>query len=118
VADYSGAWVIHIFSLYGGSNCKSSSIDDIVLCAIKDAIPNGKIQKGNVVKDDIYRTKKSITRKDGTRISFDDNACVLINNDGTSVGTRVFDPVAPKILNKGENFLKIASLEMEILLNL
>jgi large subunit ribosomal protein L14 len=115
VADNSGARIVRIFRLYGGSNRKSSSIGDIVLCAVKDAIPNGKVQKGDVVKAVIVRTKKSIARKDGSRISFDDNACVLINNDGTPVGTRVFGPVAREIRNKGENFLKIASLATEIL---
>lgn len=115
VADNSGARIVRIFRLYGGSNRKSSSVGDIVLCAVKDAIPNGKVQKGDVVKAVIVRTKKSIARKDGSRISFDDNACVLINNDGTPVGTRVFGPVAREIRNKGENFLKIASLATEIL---
>lgn len=115
VADNSGARIVRIFRLYGGSNRKSSSIGDVVLCAVKDAIPNGKVQKGDVVKAIIVRTKKSIARKDGSRISFDDNACVLINNDGTPIGTRVFGPVAREIRNKGENFLKIASLAMEIL---
>lgn len=115
VADNSGARIVRIFRLYGGSNRKSSSIGDIVLCAVKEAIPNGKVKKSDVVKAIIIRTKKSIKRFDGSRISFDDNACVLINDDGTPIGTRIFGPVAREIRDKGENFIKIASLAEEVL---
>jgi len=115
VADNSGARSVRIFRLYGGSTRKSSSIGDIVLCAVKEAIPNGKVKKGDVVRAIIVRTKKAINRPDGTQIAFDDNACVLINEDGTPVGTRVFGPVARELREKGEGFMKIVSLAIEVL---
>jgi len=115
VADNSGARIVRIFNLYGGSYRKSSSIGDIVLCAVKDAIPNGKVKKGDIVRAIIVRTKKAINRPDGSQIAFDDNACVLINEDGTPVGTRVFGPVARELRDKGEGFMKIVSLAIEVL---
>ncbi|MCQ2794157.1 MAG: 50S ribosomal protein L14 [Bacilli bacterium] len=115
VADNSGARSVRIFNLYGGSNRKSSGIGDIVLCAVKEAIPNGKVKKGDVVKAIIVRTKKAYNRPDGSQIAFDDNACVLINDDGTPVGTRVFGPVARELRDKGEGFMKIVSLAIEVL---
>lgn len=83
VADNSGARSVRIFRLYGGSKRKSANIGDIVLCAVKDAIPNGKIKKGDVVKGVIVRTKKGVSRPDGSYVKFDDNAIVLINEDGS-----------------------------------
>ncbi|MCQ2795385.1 MAG: 50S ribosomal protein L14 [Bacilli bacterium] len=115
VADNSGARSVRIFRLYGGGNRKSSTIGDIVLCAVKEAIPNGKVKKGDVVRAIIVRTKKAINRPDGSQIAFDDNACVLINEDGTPVGTRVFGPVARELRDKGEGFMKIVSLAIEVL---
>ena len=81
VADNSGARSVRAFTLYGGSYRKSSSVGDIVLCAVKDAIPNGKVKKGDVVRCVIVRTKKAIGRRDGSTIAFDDNAVVIINDD-------------------------------------
>lgn len=115
VADNSGARSVRIFRLYGGGNRKSSTIGDIVLCAVKEAIPNGKVKKGDIVRAIIVRTKKAINRPDGSQIAFDDNACVLINEDGTPVGTRVFGPVARELRDKGEGFMKIVSLAIEVL---
>ena len=115
VADNSGARIVRIFRLYGGGNRKFSSIGDIVLCSVKEAIPNGKVKKSDIVKAIIVRTKKSIERNDGSRISFDDNACVLINDDGTPIGTRIFGPIAREIRDKGEKFIKITSLAEEVL---
>jgi len=115
VADNSGARKVRIFRLYGGSFRKTSTIDDIVLCAVKDAIPNGKIKKGEIVKGIIVRTKKAINRADGSTIKFDDNAIVLINDDGTPRGTRVFGPVARELRDKGEGAMKIISLAPEVL---
>lgn len=115
VADNSGARIVQIFRLYGGSNRKFSSIGDIVLCSVKEAIPNGKVKKSDVVKAIIVRTKKPIKRYDGSLISFDDNACVLINDDGTPIGTRIFGPIAREIRDKGEKFIKITSLAEEVL---
>lgn len=116
VADNSGARLVRAFNLYGGSKRKSSSIGDIILAAVKDAIPNGKVKKGKVVKCVIVRTKKAIQRADGSTIAFDDNAVVLINDDGTPIGTRVFGPVARELRDKGvEGFMKIVSLAPEVL---
>lgn len=115
VADNSGAKSVRVFRLYGGSKRKSSSVGDIVLCAVKDAIPNGKIKKGDVVKGVIVRTVKNVRRADGSNVSFDDNAVVIINDDGTPRGTRVFGPVARELRDKGEGFMKIISLAPEVL---
>lgn len=115
VADNSGARSVRAFRLFGGSNRKSSSIGDIILCAVKDAIPNAKVKKGDVVKCVIVRTKKAINRPDGSTISFDDNAVVVINDDNNPVGTRVFGPVARELRDKGETFMKIISLAPEVL---
>lgn len=115
VADNSGARSVRVFRLYGGGNRKSSGIGDIVLCAVKDAIPNGKVKKGDVVKAIIVRTKHAINRVDGSTVRFDDNACVIINDDGSPVGTRVFGPVARELRDKGEGFMKIISLAPEVL---
>jgi large subunit ribosomal protein L14 len=115
VADNSGARSVRVFRLYGGSKRKVSSVGDIVLCSVKDAIPNGKIKKGDVVKGVIVRTVKNIRRADGSNVSFDDNAVVIINDDGTPRGTRVFGPVARELRDKGEGFMKIISLAPEVL---
>lgn len=115
VADNSGARSVRVFRLYGGGNRKSSGIGDIVLCAVKDAIPNGKVKKGDVVKAIIVRTRYAINRADGSTVRFDDNACVIINDDGSPVGTRVFGPVARELREKGEGFMKIVSLAVEVL---
>ena len=115
VADNSGARVVRVFRIYGGSHRKSCSVGDIVQCAVKDAIPNGKVKKSDVVKAVIVRTSYPIERKDGSTIRFDDNACVIINEDKTPVGTRVFGPVARELREKGEAFMKIVSLANEVL---
>ena len=116
VADNSGAKSVRIFRIYGGSKRKTASIGDIVLCSVKDAIPNAKVKKGDVVKVVIIRTKKNVQRADGTFISFDDNACVLVNEDGSPKGTRVFGPVARELREKrNEGFMKIVSLAVEVL---
>lgn len=116
VADNSGARSVRAFRLYGGSHRKSASVGDVVLCAVKDAIPNGKVKKGDVVKCVIVRTKYPIQRADGSTIRFDDNAVVIINDDKTPVGTRVFGPVARELREKGEEgFMKIVSLALEVL---
>ena len=115
VADNSGARSVRIFRLYGGSKRKSANIGDVVLCAVKDAIPNGKIKKGDVVKGVIVRTKKGVARPDGSYVKFDDNAVVIINDDGSPKGTRVFGPIARELRDKGEGYMKIVSLALEVL---
>ena len=113
VADNSGARSVRVFRLYGGSHRKTSTIGDVVLCAVKDAIPNGKVKKSDVVKGVIVRTKHPVLRKDGSTIAFDDNAIVLIDNDGNPIGTRVFGPVARELRDRG--YMKIISLAIEVL---
>lgn len=115
VADNSGAKAVRIFRLFGGSFRRVSSIGDIVMCSVKDAIPDGRVKKGDIVKGVIVRTKKAIHRPDGSSISFDDNAVVIINDDGTPKGTRVFGPVARELRDAGEGFMKIISLAPEVL---
>ena len=115
VADNSGAKSVRAFRLFGGSHRKSSSIGDIILCAVKDATPGGKVKKGDVVRCVIVRTKKAINRPNGSTIAFDDNAVVIINEDGSPIGTRVFGPVARELRDKGEGFMKIVSLAPEVL---
>lgn len=115
VADNSGAKSVRAFALKGGSFRKASNIGDIIICAVKDAIPNGTVKKGDVVKAVIVRTKKGIKRANGSHIKFDDNAVVIIKDDGTPRGTRVFGPVARELREKGEGFMKIVSLAPEVL---
>lgn len=116
VADNSGARSVRAFTLYGGSTRRTSYVGDVIKAAVKDAIPNGKVKKGDVVKCVIVRTKKNIIRADGSTISFDDNAVVIINDDCAPVGTRVFGPVARELREKGvEGFMKIVSLAPEVL---
>ena len=113
VADNSGARSVRVFRQYGGSHKKTSTLGDIVLCAVKDAIPNGKVKKSDVVKGVIVRVKYPVQRKDGSTIRFDDNAVVIVDNDGNPVGTRVFGPVARELREKG--YMKIISLAIEVL---
>ncbi|MCH5180818.1 MAG: 50S ribosomal protein L14 [Erysipelotrichales bacterium] len=115
VADNTGARSVRAFRLYGGSHRKSAGVGDIVLCAVKDAIPNGKVKKGDIVKAVIVRTKKAYNRPDGSTIAFDDNAVVIINDEGAPRGTRVFGPVARELRDYGDKFMKIVSLANEVL---
>ena len=115
VADNSGAKSVRVFRLKGGSYRKSASIGDIVTCAVKEAVPNGRVKKSDIVRGVIVRTRHAINRPDGSQIAFDDNAIVLIDNDGAPIGTRVFGPVARELRDKGEGFMKIVSLAPEVL---
>ena len=115
VADNSGARSVRVFRLKGGSYRKSCSIGDIVTCAVKEAIPNGRVKKSDIVKGIIVRTKHAINRPDGSQIAFDDNAVVLIDAEGAPIGTRVFGPVARELRDKGEGYMKIVSLAVEVL---
>ena len=115
VADNSGARSVRIFNIKGGSFRKSASIGDIVTCAVKEAIPNGRVKKSDIVKGVIVRTKHAINRPDGSQIAFDDNAVVLIDAEGAPIGTRVFGPVARELREKGEGAMKIVSLAPEVL---
>ena len=113
VADNSGAREVSIIRVLGGSKVKTGNIGDIVVATVKKAIPHGTVAKGKVVKAVIVRSKSGLRREDGSYIKFDDNACVIIKDDGTPVGTRVFGPVARELRDK--NFMKIVSLAKEVL---
>ena len=113
VADNSGAREILVIRVLGGSVVRSGNIGDIVVGTVKKAIPNSNIKKGKVVKAVIVRTVQGTKRSDGSFIKFDDNACVLIKDDNSPVGTRVLGPVARELRDK--NFMKIVSLAPEVL---
>ena len=115
VADNSGAKMGKVVRLYGGSVRRHSNIGDVVLLTVRQATPNSKVKKGDLVKGIIVRTKKGVLRPDGSKISFDDNAVVIVNNDGNMIGTRVFGPVARELREKGEGAMKIVSLAPEVL---
>ena len=115
VADNSGAKSVRIFRIKGGSVKKSASIGDIVMCAVKSAIPNGSVKKGDVVTGVIVRTKKGIKRENGAVIKFDDNAIVLLKKDGMPIGTRVFGPVARELRGISDGCTKITSMAPEVL---
>ena len=111
VADNSGARELSVIKVLGGTNRRIANIGDIVVCSVKTATPGGVVKKGSVVKAVVVRTSKGISRKDGSYISFDDNAAVVIKDDRSPVGTRIFGPVTRE-LRRG-NFMKIISLAPE-----
>ena len=113
VADNSGAKEVMIIKNFGGSIVRSTNIGDVVLVTVKKAIPAGIVKEGQVVKAVIVRTRRGLERPDGSYIRFDDNAVVLIKEDGSLRGTRVFGPVARELREKG--YLKIISLAPEVL---
>ena len=113
VADNSGAREVKVIRVMGGSKRKFGNIGDIVVGTIKVATPNGTVAKGKVVKAVIVRSKFGLKREDGSYIKFDDNACVIIKDDKTPVGTRIFGPVARELRDK--DFMKIISLAKEVL---
>ncbi|MGB4127500.1 MAG: 50S ribosomal protein L14 [Bacilli bacterium] len=115
IADNSGARIGKVIRLYGGSVRRHSNIGDIVLISVRQAVPNSKVKKGDMVKAIVVRTKKGVLRPDGSKIKFDDNAVVIINNDGNMIGTRVFGPVARELREKGDGAMKIVSLAPEVL---
>lgn len=113
VADNSGAKELLVIKVLGGTNRRTANIGDIVVCTVKQATPGGVVKKGSVVRAVIVRTKKGISRSDGSYIKFDDNAAVIIKEDKSPVGTRIFGPVTREL--RGENFMKIISLAPEVL---
>jgi large subunit ribosomal protein L14 len=113
VADNSGARELLVIRVVGGSRVKSGNIGDIVVGTVKKAIPNSNVPKGKVVKAVIVRTVQGVRRADGSYIKFDDNACVLIREDKSPIGTRVLGPVARELREK--DFMKIVSLAPEVL---
>lgn len=113
VADNSGAKEIMCIRVLGGPGRKYGTVGDIIVATVKDALPNSKVKKGDVVKAVIVRTKKEVQRPDGSTIRFDENAAVLINQHKEPIGTRIFGPVARELRAKG--FMKIISLAPEVL---
>jgi large subunit ribosomal protein L14 len=113
VADNSGAKEIMVIRVLGGSRKRFGRIGDIVVASVKEAIPNGNVKKGDVVKAVVVRTKKELRRVDGSYIKFDDNAAVIINTNNEPKGTRIFGPVAREL--RAKDFMKIVSLAPEVL---
>ena len=113
VADNTGAKEVLVIRCLGGSRRRYSNIGDIVVCTVKEATPGGSVKKGDVVKAVIVRTVRGVRRDSGSYIKFDDNAVVIIKDDNTPKGTRIFGPVARELRDK--DFMKIMSLAPEVL---
>ena len=113
VADNSGAKEVLCIRVLGGTKKRYATVGDNIVVAVKNALPSGNVKKGTVAKAVVVRTHKEIRRADGSYIRFDDNACVLINNAGDLVGTRIFGPVARELRDK--QYTKIVSLAPEVL---
>lgn len=113
VADNSGARRVQCIKVIGGSKRKYASIGDIIVVSVKEAIPRGRVKKGQVMKAVVVRTAKGVRRPDGSLIRFDRNAAVLINQAGEPIGTRIFGPVTREL--RGKSHMKIVSLAPEVL---
>lgn len=113
VADNTGAKELLVIRVLGGSGRRYAGVGDIIVCTVKDAIPGGNVKKGDVVKAVVVRTKKQRRRPDGSYIRFDENAAVVLKNDGEPRGTRIFGPVGRELRDK--KFMKIVSLAPEVL---
>lgn len=113
VADNSGAKKVLCVRVLGGTRKRYARIGDIIVVSVREAIPNAKVKKGDVLKAVIVRTTKEIRRMDNTAVRFDDNSAVLLTNAGEPIGTRIFGPVARELRNKG--YTKIISLAPEVL---
>lgn len=113
VADNSGARRVMCVKVLGGSKRRYASVGDIIKVTVKEAIPRGKVKKGQVMNAVVVRTRKGVRRADGSLIKFDDNAAVLLNNQLAPIGTRIFGPVTREL--RSERFMKIISLAPEVL---
>ena len=113
VADNSGARKVQCIKVLGGSKRKYASVGDVIVVSVKEAIPRGRVKKGDVRKAVVVRTAKEIRRDDGTTIRFDRNAAVILNNAGDPIGTRIFGPVVREL--RAKNYMKIISLAPEVL---
>lgn len=113
IADNSGARRVMCIKVLGGSHRRYASVGDIIKVTVKEAIPRGRVKKGQVMNAVVVRTKKGIRRQDGSLIRFDENAAVLLNNSDAPVGTRIFGPVTREL--RSEKFMKIISLAPEVL---
>ncbi len=113
VADNSGARRVMCIKVLGGSKRRYAGVGDLIKVTIKEAIPRGKVKKGQVMTAVVVRTKKGVRRADGSLVKFDDNAAVLLNNQDAPIGTRIFGPVTREL--RGEKFMKIISLAPEVI---
>jgi large subunit ribosomal protein L14 len=113
VADNSGARRVQCIKVLGGSHRRYAGIGDVIKVTVKDAIPRGKVKKGDVFNAVVVRTRKGVRRPDGSCVRFDGNAAVLLNNQLQPIGTRIFGPVTREL--RGERFMKIISLAPEVL---
>ncbi|CRI66186.1 MULTISPECIES: 50S ribosomal protein L14 [Thiocapsa] len=113
VADNSGARRVQCIKVLGGSHRRYAGIGDVIKVTVKDAIPRGKVKKGDVYNAVVVRTRKGVRRPDGSTVRFDGNAAVLLNNQLQPIGTRIFGPVTREL--RGERFMKIISLAPEVL---
>ena len=113
VADNTGAKIVECIKVLGGSKRRYASVGDLIVIAVKDAIPNGKVKKGSVHRAVVVRTKKAIYRNDGSTVKFDSNAVVITDDKGEPIGTRIFGPVTRELRSKGQT--KIVSLAPEVL---
>jgi large subunit ribosomal protein L14 len=113
VADNSGAKKLYCIKVLGGSRRRYASVGDIIVVSVKEALPNSKVKKGDVMKAVVVRTVKEVGRPDGSFIKFDDNSAVLINNQQEPIGTRIFGPVAREL--RAKKFMKIVSLAPEVI---
>ena len=113
VADNSGAKLVQCIKVLGGSHRRSASIGDVIVVSVKEAIPNGKVKKGEVTRAVVVRTKKGVSRQDGSTIRFHKNSAVLLTKEGEPIGTRIFGPVTRELRLK--RFTKIISLAPEVL---
>ena len=113
VADNSGARRVMCIKVLGGSKRKYASVGDVIVVSVKEAIPRGRVKKGDVRRAVVVRTAKEVRREDGTAIRFDRNAAVILNNNDEPIGTRIFGPVVREL--RAKNFMKIISLAPEVL---
>ena len=113
IADNSGARRVQCIKVLGGSKRKYASVGDVIVVSVKEAIPRGRVKKGDVRKAVVVRTAKEVRRDDGTAIRFDSNAAVILSNSGEPLGTRIFGPVVREL--RAKNFMKIISLAPEVL---
>jgi large subunit ribosomal protein L14 len=113
VADNTGAKEVLVIKVLGGTRRRYAGIGDVIICAVKDAIPNGNVKRGDVVRCVVVRTKKERRRKDGSYVRFDDNAAVVINDKLEPRGTRIFGPVGRELRDK--KFMRIVSLAPEVI---
>lgn len=113
VADNSGARRVMCIKVLGGSRRRYARVGDLIKVTVREAIPRGKVKKGQVITAVVVRTKKGVRRPDGSLIKFDDNAAVLLNNQEAPIGTRIFGPVTREL--RGEKFMKIISLAPEVI---